>query len=1195
MASVDIPFSSAHPSITGPAPTNSRPSHRQDFQIAIICALSLEYDAAILLVDEFWDQDINRPYGRTSGDTNIYWNGRIGTHNVVPMLLPNMGKAAVAGSAASLRISYPSLKLVFLVGVCGGVPILGTHEALLGDVVISEAIVQYDFGRRYPDEFIPKETNGVTISAPNKDIRSLLAYFKSDTGKDNLRWNTTIYLKALQDTAIKKHYQRDYRYPGFSEDKPFKAMYHHKHRENPSCDICCGEIGGLCDEAAQASCAELGCDENELVLRQRLDRKRYLRWEEAQCPEIFIGRVASADTVMKSGDHRDLIAKRDGIIAFEMEGAGLRDEAPCIVIKGICDYADSHKNKIWQPFAAATAAAAVKAMLGRYTLTDHLEPSTRITPFGQRNLLWDAISDFQSALTDDQRHELRNIRAIPDTDAVLIFTAQLDSLNRNRKGRSVASRLHSVLQSVRDFSVILETFVSTHAGIAPLLWGSVKLTMLMAVKFVSYYEALSKLLMDLGEFCPRWTEYQTLYLSSTQLQKTLCNFYASLVRCCRRVVETTQRPWSAYFFDSRWESFEREFNGSVIDRLLTEKHSSDVFISFFFVRFDDSQSLNAEFILRSIIRQALNQLSFSEEIEVSLENMQLSLSSGLKELLELLQKIVAAFKAFYIVIDAVDECEKQDRDDLLQGLSSLATIGSNTKLFLASRDSVSREIQKRFTTFGHLAMNCSSAQADIGTYVEGIVREKLQSEELIVEDSGLIEEIKMALTKGADGMLLWVAFQVDELCLQHCDDDIQKAIRNLPKGLEETFDRAVSRIVSQGNENIAKQVFRWVAAAKEPLSLNQLREVIFIEVGQQYSKVERRSNGIDYISSWCENLVHIDEELKTVQFAHQAVRQFLLEKYPEARNGQFYLEIEDADHYIGEICVTYLNFNDFKTTLARRPRPLPPIPSTAIAITALKHKWKVADSVSIFGKFNLKTRTGTAAADAVGALATFQRNDEREAKERLQAEHPFLRARIMQNAASNGDIILLDVVLEGEKQGHQMDQALQAAIRGGHLNIVERLLAARADINIPSKHSGRTTLQAATQGGHLDIIKRLLTAGADINAPSRQYSQTALQAAAKGGHLDIVERLLAAGADVNAPSGQYGRTALQAAAEDGHLAIIERLLAAKADINAPAEHSGRTALQAAAQGGHLDIVSRLEEAGNTHAWREPIGSRTPCP
>ncbi|KAJ4216002.1 hypothetical protein NW757_014678 [Fusarium falciforme] len=62
--------------------------------------------------------------------------------------------------------------------------------------------------------------------------------------------------------------------------------------------------------------------------------------------------------VVKCGEHRDKIAKQNGITAFEMESAGIwAQQVPCLIIKGVCDYADSHKNKIWQPYAAATAAA----------------------------------------------------------------------------------------------------------------------------------------------------------------------------------------------------------------------------------------------------------------------------------------------------------------------------------------------------------------------------------------------------------------------------------------------------------------------------------------------------------------------------------------------------------------------------------------------------------------------------------------------------------------------------------------------------------------------------------------------------------------------------------------------------------------------------------------------------------------------
>ncbi|KAK3490271.1 uncharacterized protein B0T23DRAFT_429391 [Neurospora hispaniola] len=81
--------------------------------------------------------------------------------------------------------------------------------------------------------------------------------------------------------------------------------------------------------------------------------------------EMDAARVGSADAVVRSAKHRDTYAEK-GIIALEMEGAGIWDVLPCLVIKGVCDYADSHKNKGWQDYAAATAASVAKAFLDRY-------------------------------------------------------------------------------------------------------------------------------------------------------------------------------------------------------------------------------------------------------------------------------------------------------------------------------------------------------------------------------------------------------------------------------------------------------------------------------------------------------------------------------------------------------------------------------------------------------------------------------------------------------------------------------------------------------------------------------------------------------------------------------------------------------------------------------------------------------------
>ena len=127
-------------SSTAPAMPRNRPNGRDDFGVAIVCALPLEYDAVSYIFDAFWDED-GDPYGRAIGDPNSYTTGRIGDFNVVLALLPHMGRANAASAAASMRSSYAQLRLALLVGVCGGAPRLEQGEVFLGDVVISQTVV----------------------------------------------------------------------------------------------------------------------------------------------------------------------------------------------------------------------------------------------------------------------------------------------------------------------------------------------------------------------------------------------------------------------------------------------------------------------------------------------------------------------------------------------------------------------------------------------------------------------------------------------------------------------------------------------------------------------------------------------------------------------------------------------------------------------------------------------------------------------------------------------------------------------------------------------------------------------------------------------------------------------------------------------------------------------------------------------
>jgi nucleoside phosphorylase len=345
----------------------SPPSHRREFEIAIICALRLEANAVEALFDKFWDDD-NHIYGKAFGDPNAYTTGVIGRHNVVLAYMPSMGKVSAASVAANLRSSFEGIRLALVVGICGGVP-TGTNdeEILLGDVIISTGLVQYDFGRQLPNMFIMKDTLEDNLGRPNLEIRALLGKLQGYRGQMRLQNSTSDYLVALcQMPGFEKAL-----YPGADVDKLFEPTYRHKHHNLSSCITCTKcekKEDEVCPAALDTSCSELKCSEDKVVPRGRLVKVK--ESTDAQKPYIHFGKIASGDTVMKSGEDRDEIATKLDVIAFEMEGAGVWENFPCVVIKGVCDYADIHKNKKWQGYAAAVAAACMKAFLKEWISAD---------------------------------------------------------------------------------------------------------------------------------------------------------------------------------------------------------------------------------------------------------------------------------------------------------------------------------------------------------------------------------------------------------------------------------------------------------------------------------------------------------------------------------------------------------------------------------------------------------------------------------------------------------------------------------------------------------------------------------------------------------------------------------------------------------------------------------------------------------
>ncbi|KAL4924960.1 uncharacterized protein BDV17DRAFT_294909 [Aspergillus undulatus] len=324
-----------------------RPQRRNDFTIAIICALVLEADAVEALFDETYDGP-GKSYGKAPGDANAYANGRIGKHNVVLCYLPGMGKGSAASVASTLRVSYPQVELALVVGICGGAPSTSDGKntpIYLGDVLISDAVIEYDFGRRYPDGFRRKTDVKSSLGGSSREIQAFLNKLIASRTHSELEKRVSECLDTLQQRESK------WRHPGTIEPKIidvlFDASYVHRHRSTDVELNCrCSEAHGvvsLCNDALRKNCDSLGCSHASIV-RQRT-------FEETPCgPSVHIGPIASADTVLMSGNIATRLFATRKLLASKWKG-------------------QDHKSKTWKDYAAAAGASAAKAFL------EYWEPS----------------------------------------------------------------------------------------------------------------------------------------------------------------------------------------------------------------------------------------------------------------------------------------------------------------------------------------------------------------------------------------------------------------------------------------------------------------------------------------------------------------------------------------------------------------------------------------------------------------------------------------------------------------------------------------------------------------------------------------------------------------------------------------------------------------------------------------------------
>ncbi|KAI9368698.1 nucleoside phosphorylase domain-containing protein [Aspergillus egyptiacus] len=285
-----------------------------NYTVGWVCALPKEQTAATAMFDQI-HPDLPKP----RSDPNTYTLGCIGRHNIVIACLPKGQYGTNSASAVATRMigTFPSIKVGLLVGIGGGIP----PKVRLGDVVVGTpsdqcpGVVQWDLGKAEAAGGFKR--TGVLNNPP---AAFLTALTKLETRHEMSGPKMYQYLDEMGQKwpkLVPKYTRRD------SLVDPFSG-------------------------------SDTSTGENDLGEGH-----------------VHYGLIASGNQVIKDAHFRDNLNKSLGgsVLCVEMEAAGLMNSFPCLVIRGICDYADSNKTKDWQEYAAAVAAAYAKELL------EYVQPS----------------------------------------------------------------------------------------------------------------------------------------------------------------------------------------------------------------------------------------------------------------------------------------------------------------------------------------------------------------------------------------------------------------------------------------------------------------------------------------------------------------------------------------------------------------------------------------------------------------------------------------------------------------------------------------------------------------------------------------------------------------------------------------------------------------------------------------------------
>jgi nucleoside phosphorylase len=298
----------------------------EHYTVAWIAPLEIEAQAAWYMFDHVHQGNFNV----NRGDDYLYMAGDINGHNVIIATFPaghNYGVGSAAALASQVKKSFPNLWFGLLVGVAAGLPNLSRvppRDIRLGDVLVGvgdgddAGLVSYGLGKEMSDGFqlLRRGAQAKTETV----VRSAVGIIKTLTPMQG-----NVFLRYYDSIKDKMHTNGTFADPGQEKDQLYQTV-----------------------------------TDGENSVTQLVERTPR---QVSERTKVWYGLIGSGDKLMKNAKKRDELRDKFNLIGLEMEAAGTMNTIPVGVIRGVCDYGDEQKNKEWQPYAAAMAAAYAKALL----------------------------------------------------------------------------------------------------------------------------------------------------------------------------------------------------------------------------------------------------------------------------------------------------------------------------------------------------------------------------------------------------------------------------------------------------------------------------------------------------------------------------------------------------------------------------------------------------------------------------------------------------------------------------------------------------------------------------------------------------------------------------------------------------------------------------------------------------------------